>query len=86
MIDDLPSFAELRALDLAGRAIVNWLVMNEDEAAIEEMITGPVTIMGLADAGAHPTQVMDVSQPTCFQAHWERDRGVLTIEEAVGAR
>jgi len=68
-----------------GRAIVNWPVMNEEEAAIEEMITSPVTIMGLADAGAHATQIMDASQPTYFLAHWARDRGVLTIEEAVRA-
>jgi N-acyl-D-aspartate/D-glutamate deacylase len=59
--------------------------MNEDEDAIEELICSPVTIMGLADAGAHATQIMDASQPTYFLAHWARDRGVLSIEEAVRA-
>ncbi len=68
-----------------GRALVNWPVMNEDEDAIEELICSPVTIMGLADAGAHATQIMDASQPTYFLAHWARDRGVLSIEEAVRA-
>ena len=34
--------------------------------------------MGLADAGAHATQIMDASQPTFFLSHWVRDRGVLT--------
>ena len=31
--------------------------------------------MGLADAGAHATQIMDASQPTFFLSHWVRDRG-----------
>ena len=75
---------DLDAMDASdGRAIVNWPVMNEREAAIEEMIASPVTIMGLADAGAHATQIMDASQPTYFLAHWVRDRGVLGLEEGV---
>ena len=47
----------LDALDASdGAAIVNWPVLNEDFDAIEEMLTYPVTIMGLADAGRprHP--------------------------------
>lgn len=79
-----PVAAYLDAMDASdGRAIVNWPVMNQDEAAIEEQITSPVTILGLADAGAHATQIMDASQPTYLLAHWARDRGVLSVEEAV---
>ncbi len=66
-----------------GRAIVNWPVMNQREDAIEEMIRSGVTIMGLADAGAHATQIMDASQPTYFLSHWARDRQVISIEDAV---
>lgn len=66
-----------------GRSIVNWPVMNERESAIEEMVTSPVTILGLADGGAHATQIMDASQPTYLLSHWVRDRGVLSIEEGV---
>ena len=68
-----------------GESIVNWPVMNEDPAAVEELVTSPVTIMGLADAGAHATQIMDASQPTYFLAHWVRDEQVLTLEEGVRA-
>ncbi|MCB1040278.1 MAG: D-aminoacylase, partial [Acidimicrobiales bacterium] len=60
-----------------GRAIANWPVLNEDFSAIEELLRSPVTIMGLADAGAHATQIMDASQPTFFLSHWVRDRGTL---------
>ena len=39
--------------------------------------------MGLADAGAHATQIMDASQPTFFLSHWVRDRGLFGIEEGI---
>ncbi len=68
-----------------GAAIVNWPVMNEQTDAVRELITSDVTIMGLADAGAHATQIMDASQPTYFLSHWVRDKGILTVEEGVRA-
>ena len=79
-----PVEAYLDVMDASdGRAIVNWPVMNEQESAIEEMVTSPVTILGLADAGAHATQIMDASQPTYLLSHWVRDREVLSLEEGV---
>ncbi len=79
-----PVEAYLDAVDSSdGRAIVNWPVMNEREAAIEEMLKADVTVLGLADAGAHATQIMDASQPTYLLSHWVRDRGVLSLEEGV---
>ena len=66
-----------------GTSIVNWPVMNQNDEAIAEMISSPVTIMGLADAGAHATQIMDASQPTWVLSHWVRDEGLLTLEEGV---
>ncbi|HRW39865.1 MAG TPA: amidohydrolase family protein, partial [Aquihabitans sp.] len=66
-----------------GGAVANWPVLNQDFDAIEELLRSPVTIMGLADAGAHATQIMDASQPTFFLSHWVRDRGTLTLEDAV---
>ncbi len=68
-----------------GRSLVNWPVMNEQHDAVRELVTAPVTIMGLADAGAHATQIMDASQPTYFLAHWVRDEQVLSLEEGVRA-
>lgn len=66
-----------------GLSLVNWPVMNEREEAIEEMVTSPVAILGLADGGAHATQIMDASQPTYLLSHWVRDKGVLSLEEGV---
>jgi len=79
-----PVEAYLDAMDRSdGAAIVNWPVMNEQEDAIREMIVSPVSIMGLADAGAHATQIMDASQPTYFLSHWVRDEQVMSIEEGI---
>lgn len=66
-----------------GRAVANWPVLNQDFAAIEELLTSTTTVMGLADAGAHATQIMDASQPTFFLSHWVRDQGLFSIEEGV---
>ncbi|MFN8052843.1 MAG: amidohydrolase family protein [Acidimicrobiales bacterium] len=66
-----------------GAAVANWPVLNGDFDAIEELLLSPVTVMGLADAGAHATQIMDASQPTFFLSHWVRDRGLFSIEEGV---
>ena len=79
-----PVEAYLDEMDASdGRSVVNWPVMNERDDAVREMVTSPVTIMGLADAGAHATQIMDASQPTWLLSHWVRDEGVLSIEEGV---
>ncbi|MEZ5321463.1 MAG: amidohydrolase family protein [Microthrixaceae bacterium] len=66
-----------------GRAIANWPVLNDDFDAIDELLASPVGVMGLADAGAHATQIMGASQPTFFLSHWVRDRAVFGIEEGV---
>ena len=74
----------LDALDRTdGAAIANWPVLNQDFDAIAELMQSPVTVMGLADAGAHATQIMDASQPTFFLSHWVRDEGLFGIEEGV---
>ncbi len=79
-----PVEAYLHAMDQSdGAAIVNWPVMNEQEDAIREMVLSPVSIMGLADAGAHATQIMDASQPTYFLSHWVRDEKIMSIEEGI---
>lgn len=81
-----PIEAYIDAMDRSdGRAIVNWPVMNEDHDAVRELVCSPVTIMGLADAGAHATQIMDASQPTYFLSHWVRDEQALTLEQGVRA-
>jgi N-acyl-D-aspartate/D-glutamate deacylase len=66
-----------------GRALLNWPFLNQSGAAVEELITHPAVLLGLADAGAHVGQIMDASQPTWFLAHWVRDRGLWSLEEGI---
>jgi N-acyl-D-amino-acid deacylase len=43
----------------------------------------PQTVMAFRNAGAHVSQMSDASLPTHLLAHWVRDRGDFTIEEAI---
>jgi N-acyl-D-amino-acid deacylase len=70
-------------LETGGQAYINHPILNPTFEAVEEMITDPMVMLGLADSGAHCNQIMDASQPTWVLTHWARERGVYTIEEAV---
>ena len=43
----------------------------------------PRTVMTFSDAGAHVSQISDCSIQTHLLAHWVRDRGDFTLEEAI---
>jgi N-acyl-D-aspartate/D-glutamate deacylase len=70
-------------LETDGNVVLQWPLLNQELDAIEEMITSDVVLMGLADAGAHVSQIIDASQPTYFLTYWVRERGVMSIEDAV---
>jgi N-acyl-D-aspartate/D-glutamate deacylase len=50
---------------------------------VAELLRQPGAVFGQSDAGAHVAQLCDANMPTELLARWVRDRGVLTIEEAV---
>lgn len=81
-VSPVEAFVDL-CLETDGRVVLAWPLLNQELDAIQEMITDPVVVMGLADAGAHVGQIIDASQPTYFLTYWVRERGVLSIEEAV---
>lgn len=69
------------ASDLAARfrmAIVNF---DEDEVGV--LLRDPDTVLGLSDAGAHASQLCDACFSTHLLSHWVRERGLLSVEEAV---
>jgi len=45
-----------------------------DLRVVEEMLRGPNTVCGVADAGAHVGIICDASSPTTLLSHWGRDR------------
>jgi N-acyl-D-aspartate/D-glutamate deacylase len=66
-----------------GRQIFVSVGSNQLPAAVEEVFRHPGMLVGLGDAGAHVTGICDASMTTHVLAHWSRDRGALSIEEAV---
>lgn len=75
------------ALDLALQtrleARFRLAILNTDEAITAELLTHPATMIGLSDAGAHASQLCDAGAPTDLLGRWVRDKGVLSLEEAV---
>jgi N-acyl-D-aspartate/D-glutamate deacylase len=71
------------ALETEGRLLLSLPFLNQDAEAIAAMLAEPVVLMGLADAGAHVGLTMDASAPTWLLSHWVRDRGALSLEDAV---
>ena len=56
---------------------------NNDEKAVAELLRHPDTLLGLSDAGAHASQLCDACFATHLLGFWVREKGALTIEEAV---
>ena len=90
----LPSIAAARGVPVAaayidalvesaGSAVWNFPFGNPTFEAVEEMISNPLVVLGLADSGAHCTQIMDASQPTWLLTHWLRSKQIYTLEEAI---
>lgn len=51
--------------------------------AVKGAMKHPGTVMAFSDSGAHVSQISDCSIQTHLLAHWVRDRGDFTLEEAV---
>lgn len=58
-------------------------VLNTDETVVAELLSDQSTMLGLSDAGAHASQLCDACAPTELLGKWVRDKGVLTLEQAV---
>ena len=56
---------------------------NTNQAAIGSLLTEPFTVLGLSDAGAHASQLCDACFATDLLGRWVRDKGALTLEQAI---
>ncbi|HEY3834205.1 MAG TPA: amidohydrolase family protein [Acidimicrobiia bacterium] len=66
-----------------GRALFSYPFLNQRDDAVEWMLDKPYCLLGLADSGAHVGLIMDAGQPTWLLANWVRDRGLMTMEDAI---
>ena len=81
-VTPVEAFIDL-SLERDGLLLLNWPFLNQNLDQVEEMLRNPTVVLGLADAGAHVGQIMDASQPTFLLTYWARERGAMSIGEAV---
>jgi len=61
-----------------------WSVLaNNDPEGIAWLLPRDHVLLGLADSGAHVSQLCDACFATDLLGNWVRDRGVMSIERAV---
>jgi N-acyl-D-aspartate/D-glutamate deacylase len=58
-------------------------LLNSDEDAVGRMLNHPHSIVSLSDAGAHLTFFNDAGFGLHLLGHWARDRGAMSLAEAV---
>ena len=67
--------------DLA--TVFSALLLNSDEDAVGRMLRHSASLVSLSDAGAHLTFFNDAGFGLHLLGHWVRERGALTLAEAV---
>ena len=61
-----------------------WSVLaNDDPDAIAWLLPRDNVLFGLADSGAHVSQLCDACFSTDLLGNWVRDRGVMPLERAI---
>ena len=78
-LDWLLDFSLAENLD----SVYSALLLNSDEEAVGRMLRDPNATIALSDAGAHLTFFCDAGYGLHLLGHWVRERGVLSLEEAV---
>ncbi len=63
--------------------VYSALLLNADEDAVGRMLRHPCSLVSLSDAGAHLTFFNDAGFGLHLLGHWVRDRGALTLADAV---
>jgi len=66
-------------------AMVDCKLFNTDEEALSRLIRHPHAQVTLSDAGAHLAFLCDAGFGLHLFGHWSRERGDLTLEQAVQA-
>jgi N-acyl-D-aspartate/D-glutamate deacylase len=56
---------------------------NDDVDQVDTLLRDRNLLLGLSDAGAHTSQLCDANYATHLLGYWHRQRGTLSLEEAV---
>ena len=71
------------ALDGGMQTMYDCKLFNIDEEKVRELLVHPCAALGLGDAGAHLAFLCDAGFGLHLLGHWVRERGDLTLEQAV---
>ena len=67
-------------------AMFDCRLFNIDEDEVKRLLRHPHAAVALSDAGAHLSFLCDAGFGLHLFGHWVRERGDLTLEQAVRAR
>ncbi|HEV3353038.1 MAG TPA: amidohydrolase family protein [Acidimicrobiales bacterium] len=71
------------ALDEDLKTRFRVVLANDDEDEVGKLLQDERAVLGLSDAGAHASQLCDACFSTHLLSHWTREKGILTLEQAV---
>jgi N-acyl-D-aspartate/D-glutamate deacylase len=71
------------ALDGEMDAMFDCIMFNSDESNVRHLLRHPHAAVALSDAGAHLSFLCDAGFGLHLFGHWVRERGDLTLEQAV---
>jgi len=91
MVSDLAEEQGVHSLDIMCALAIDdnlttrftVVLANDDEDGIRHLLTQDHLTLGLSDAGAHVGQICDAPQATDLLGNWVRQRGALSVEQAV---
>jgi len=72
-------------LDGELEAMFECKLFNTDEDAVKKLLTHPHAAVALSDAGAHLSFLCDAGFGLHLFGHWVRERGDMTLEQAVAS-
>jgi len=72
-------------LDGELEAMFECKLFNTDEEAVKKLLTHPHAAVALSDAGAHLSFLCDAGFGLHLFGHWVRERGDMTLEQAVAS-
>ena len=72
-----------KTLETNGEALFHVRFFNNDLKSLRSFLAADWILPGIGDAGAHVSQIMDSGWTSFLLAHWVREQGLFSIEEAV---
>ena len=72
-----------RLIESEGRELFNVWFFHRNTEGLAGLLQLDSVYPGAGDAGAHAGQICDADAPTHYLAHWCRDRGIVTLPDAV---